>query len=113
MIRAIPGDILRTDTDELEVIYFDPESSASEESVFDIVVLSVGLLPAGDNARMARILDWSADESGFMPLHGSQGHPAPAGIYAGGAVTGPMTIAESVSSAEKTVFDMVRYLTAS
>jgi heterodisulfide reductase subunit A-like polyferredoxin len=48
-----------------------------------------------------------------MPLHGSQGHPAPAGIYAGGAVTGPMTIAESVSNAEKTVFDMVRYLTAS
>ncbi len=46
MVRAIPGDILRTDTDELEVIYFDPESSASEESVFDIVVLSVGLLPA-------------------------------------------------------------------
>ncbi len=67
MIRAIPGDILRTDTDELEVIYFDPDTHASKESLFDIVVLSVGLLPAGDNGRMARILDWTADESGFMP----------------------------------------------
>ena len=112
MIRAIPGDILRTDTDELEVIYFDPETNASKESLFDIVVLSVGLLPAEDNGPMARILDWTLDESGFLPRHGSDRHPAPEGIYTAGAAMGPMTIAESVSSAEKTVYDMVRYLTA-
>jgi heterodisulfide reductase subunit A2 len=113
MIRAIPGDILRTDADELEVIYFDPDTHASKESVFDLVVLSVGLLPSGDNERMARILKWTQDESGFMPPHGSDCHPAPAGIYTAGATTGPMTIAESVSSAEKTVYDMVQYLAAS
>lgn len=110
MIRAIPGDILRTDTDELEVIYFDPETHASRESVFDIVVLSVGLLPCGDNEPMGKILDLTLDESGFLPPHGSNRHPAPAGIYTAGAATGPMTIAESVSSAEKAVFDMIRYL---
>jgi heterodisulfide reductase subunit A-like polyferredoxin len=62
---------------------------------------------------MARMLDWTADESGFMPRHGSGRQPAPAGIFSGGSVTGPMAIADSVSSAEKAVFDMVRYLTAS
>jgi heterodisulfide reductase subunit A len=113
MIRAIPGDVLRTDTDELKVIYFDPQTRASEEAVFDVVVLSVGLLPASDNGRTARILDWAAAESGFMPNHASRRQPAPVGIFSGGAATGPMTIAESVGSAEKTVFDMVRYLTAS
>jgi len=112
MIRAIPGDILRTDTDELEVVYFDPDAKASKEAWFDVVVLSVGLIPSAGNDHMARILDWTTDESGFMPLHGSERYPAPPGIYTAGAATGPMTIAESVSSAEKTVFDMVQYLAA-
>jgi heterodisulfide reductase subunit A2 len=113
MIRAIPGDILRTDTDELEVIYFDPETNASKEALFDIVVLSVGLLPAENNQSMAQILGWSQDESGFMPRHGSDRRPGPEGIFTAGAATGPMTIAESVSSAEKTVYDMIRYLETS
>lgn len=110
MIRAIPGDIIRTDADELEVIYFDPETKVSKEALFDVVVLSVGLLPSADNARMARILDLTLNENGFMPSYGNHRHPAPAGIYTAGAAMGPMSIAESVSSAEKTVFDIVRYL---
>lgn len=110
MIRAIPGDIMETDTDELEVVYFDPQANRSKESRFDLVVLSVGLLPPADNQRMAPMLGWTLDESGFLPFHGSDRHPAPAGVFSAGAALGPMTIAESVGSAEKTVFDMVRYL---
>ncbi|MBW1799691.1 MAG: CoB--CoM heterodisulfide reductase iron-sulfur subunit A family protein [Deltaproteobacteria bacterium] len=110
MIRAIPGDIFRNDRDELEVIYFDPETGASREGLFDVVVLSVGLLPSGDNGRMAEILGLPLDEFGFIPLQGNDRHGVPAGIYTAGTVTGPMSIAESVSSAEKTVFDMIRYL---
>ena len=110
MIRAIPGDIIKTATDELEVIYFDPETKVSKEALFDVVVLSVGLLPSGDNQRMARILDLTLDESGFMPTDGNDRHPAPVGIYTAGTAMGPMSIAESVSSAEKTAFDILRYL---
>jgi heterodisulfide reductase subunit A-like polyferredoxin len=77
------------------------------------VVLSVGLIPADGNGTMAQILDWTQDESGFMPSHSSDRHPASQGIFTAGAATGPMSIAESVSSAEKSVYDMVRYLTAS
>jgi heterodisulfide reductase subunit A len=110
MIRAIPGDIVRTHTDELEVIYFDPRTQASTEALFDIVVLSVGLTPSADNTRMARMLDMTLDESGFMASRGNPRQSAPAGIYTAGTAMGPMSIAESVSSAEKTVFDIVRYL---
>jgi heterodisulfide reductase subunit A len=112
MVRAIPGDIMKTDTDELEVIVFDPQTNRSTESRFDLVVLSVGLLPPADNEGLARTLGWALDESGFLPLHDGNRHPAPAGIFTAGAATGPMTIAESVGSAEKTVFDMVRYLSS-
>jgi heterodisulfide reductase subunit A-like polyferredoxin len=47
MIRAIPGDIMRTGTDELEVIYFSPETNTSTEALFDVVVLSVGAASVG------------------------------------------------------------------
>ncbi|BBO68974.1 hypothetical protein DSCA_29040 [Desulfosarcina alkanivorans] len=110
MVRAIPGDIMRTDTDELEVVYFDPETNRSKEARFELVVLSVGLLPPGDHGHVSRTLDWPLDESGFLPPNGSRGQPA--GIFSAGAATGPMTIAESVGSAEKTVYDMIRYLSA-
>jgi heterodisulfide reductase subunit A len=113
MIRAIPGDIVRTDTGELEVIYFDPQNDAAKEALFDVVVLSVGLIPSADNGPLARILGWTLDESGFLPRHGSDRHPSPEGIFTAGAAVGPMTIAESVASAEKAVYDMVRYLKAS
>jgi heterodisulfide reductase subunit A len=110
MIRAIPGDIVRAGSDELAVIYFDPQTQASTEALFDVVVLSVGLAPSADHQPMARMLDLTLDEGGFMPVCGPDGHTASAGIFTAGAAMGPMSIADSVSSAEKTVFDITRYL---
>lgn len=110
MIRAIPCDIFRTAADDLEVIYFDPHDKASKEAFFDVVVLSIGLVPGRDNADMARMLGLPLDASGFMHPGGDDRRAWPAGVYTAGAATGPMTIAESVSSAEKSVFDIVRYL---
>lgn len=110
MIRSIPGDIVSTGADELEVIYFDPQTNASTEARFDVVVLSVGLAPSDDNLPMAQLLGLTTDESGFLPPGGNDRHPVPAGIFTAGAATGPMSIAESVSSAEKTVYDIAGYL---
>jgi heterodisulfide reductase subunit A len=56
MIRAIPGDIINTEKDELQVIYFDPQTRSAEEAFFDAVVLSVGLIPPGNNQRLAEQL---------------------------------------------------------
>jgi len=109
MIRAIPADIIETAQDRLEVVYFDPESRKSREELYDVVVLSVGLLPSVETGRIAQMLNWSPDESGFLPPHDSTHHPTPEGIFAAGAV-GPMSIAESVGRAEKTAWDMARYL---
>lgn len=110
MIRAIPGDIFRTDRDELEVVYFDPVSKKPVEARFDLVVLSVGLLPSSGNRPMAEALNWSLDANGFIPSHNSSSNPVPQGVFSAGAARGPMSIAESVGSAEKTVYEIVRYL---
>jgi len=110
MIRAIPGDITQSATGELQVVYFDPDANASREAPFDIVVLSVGLLPCGDNAHIAEKLDWTLDTEGFYPSHQDTNRPAPQGVYTAGAAMGPMSIAESVGSSEKTVYELIQYL---
>jgi heterodisulfide reductase subunit A len=109
MIRSIPGEINPAERDELEVVYFDPHEKKSMKGVFDIVVLSVGLIPSEDNQGLAKLLDCSLDESGFMPFQGDDDR-LPAGIFVAGAATGPMTIAESIGSAEKAVYDMMKQL---
>jgi heterodisulfide reductase subunit A len=112
MIRAIPGDIHQTETGQLEAIYFDPDARASTERRFDLVVLSVGLQPSPNNAHLAGILDHGLDADGFIARHGHPDQRPPAGIFTAGAATGPMSIPESVSSAEQAVFDIVRCLGA-
>jgi heterodisulfide reductase subunit A len=110
MIRAIPGDIFRTDQDALEVVFFNPQSKKSAEALFDVVVLSVGLLPSAGNRQMADTLNWSLDANGFIPSHQDSLNPVPTGVFSAGAARGPMSIAESVSSAEKTVYAVIQYL---
>lgn len=110
MVRAIPGEIIRTGEDELKMIYFDPQTKTSKDAIFDIVVLSVGLIPGGDNEPLARMLNMPLDESGFMLNPGNSRQRVPAGIFTAGSAQGPMSIAESVGSAEKTVHDLIRYL---
>ena len=110
MVRAIPGEVRAAGSDELTVIHFDPQSGESRESLFDIVVLSVGLLPSPDNQRLARLFGLAMEENGHLPASAAKGPDHPAGIFTAGATSGPMTIAQSVASAEKTVFDLVRYL---
>ena len=110
LIRAIPGEIRPTADDDLEVIYFDPQAHASREASFDAVVLSVGLLPSPDNPHLADMLGMTTAKNGFLPSTAGDAEGLPAGIFTAGAATGPMSIAESVGSAEKAVQEMARYL---
>ena len=111
MVRAIPGEVRAGRSDDLTVIHFDPQSGESREASFDIVVLSIGLLPSPDNPHLARLFDLTLDETGGLPV-GSENR-VPPGIFTAGTALGPMTISQSVGSAEKAVFELVRYLEGS
>ena len=107
MVRAVPGEISRTAEDALEVIYFDPQTRAQTEAIFDVVVLSVGLTPAADNRQLSRLLNVPMAKSGFLTPRDEGTSP---GIFTTGAATGPMSIADSVGSAEQAAYDAIRYL---
>ncbi len=110
MIRAIPGDIMGCPNGELKVTYFDTFQRKAAESHFDLVVLSVGLTPSPDNADLAKIFGLHQDNDGF--LRGQEevdGHHGKA-VFTAGTSQGPMSIAESIGSAERAAWEIAQYL---
>ncbi len=110
MIRAIPGDIYPGAEDQLRVTYLDNVSSESVQAEFDLVVLSVGMTPCDGMAQTTEMLKLPLAETGFAKQTGQGGLAPEEGIFTAGAVTGPMSIAESIASAGKTAFDVAKYL---
>jgi heterodisulfide reductase subunit A len=107
-VRAIPADIRKTADDDMQVTFFDPQERNATDAVFDLVVLSAGLTPSADNAILASVLGMRLLDNGFYCPHDNDAQPP--GMFAAGAALGPMSIAESIDSAGKAAFDMVRYL---
>ena len=109
-IASIPGDIYPVAEDELRVTFLDPASSESIQAEFDLVVLSVGMTPCDGMAQTAEMLKLPLADTGFAKQIGAGGLTPENGIFTAGAVTGPMSIPESIASAGKTVFDVAKYL---
>ena len=110
-VRAIPGEIFKTSEERLKVVYFDPRTSKSMETAFDMVILSAGLAPGVDNADLARKFHWHLASTGFLYSREGIVEPPP-GVFVAGAAGGPMSIAESVNSAGHAAWQMVQYLTS-
>jgi heterodisulfide reductase subunit A2 len=107
MIRAIPADVLKTPDDRLKLSYFDPATQAYQEAVFDMVILSIGLMPSESTRNLAAMLNIDMDGFAYAqktPL------PLPDGVFASGSALEPMSIAESVLSAGKAACDIFHYL---
>lgn len=107
MIRAIPADVLKTADDRLKLSYFDPDTQAYQEAVFDMVILSIGLTPSESTRNLAAMLNIDMDGSGYAR---KEAVLLPEGVFAAGAALEPMSIAESVLSAGKAASDIFLYL---
>ncbi len=110
MIRSIPADVLKTADDRLRLSYFDPDTQAYQEAVFDMVILSIGLMPSESTRNLAAMLN--VDMDGFEYAR-KETVLLPEGVFAAGTVLEPMSIAESVLSAGKAASDIFHYLETS
>ncbi len=108
MVRTLPADIYPAPEDGLRTIVFDPETRKPEDAVFDLVVLSIGLTPGPENPRLAELFGLSLDDDGF--LSGAPADTEAAGVFAAGTLRGPMSIPDTVRSAEKAAEDAAAYL---
>lgn len=104
-IRAIPGDIVQNEHQNLQMTFFNNEEHRSVDAVFDLVVLSIGMQPCEDSSKLSRALSLPLAESGFA-LPAQEG----AGVFTAGTVQEPMGIAESVAGAGETAWEVYTYL---
>ena len=108
-VRARVSDVARSDG-QLRVQY-SPDDGGVCTDDFDLVVLSVGLEPAAHTARLADTLGVRTRPDGFVwtapdhPLRTSR-----AGVFVGGAASGPKDIPETVTQASGAACEAGRLL---
>ncbi|MCJ7773030.1 MAG: hypothetical protein MUP22_07845, partial [Desulfobacterales bacterium] len=107
MIRTIPGDVLKTKDDKLRVTYYSSCDDAQTDEIFDMLVLSIGMTPCDNSQELFDLLKIpSFDFSAAKDKKGKNKKD----ISTAGAVENPMSIVESISSAEKAAIEVVKYL---
>ena len=109
--RSIPADIFETAGHALKVVYVDDIAHAPSEESFDMVVLSIGMLPNVDALKSAHGKGLETTVDGFLADRGPDRPMASRGIFSAGSATGPMGIAESIASAGQTANAVRAYLT--
>lgn len=110
LVRAMPGEIFPAEQDRLRVNYYAAATGESLEENFDMVVLSVGMEPAGDTKYLAGLFNLEIADSGFIRSTGRKEVAYANGIFSTGAVLGPMGIAETIAHAGYTAFETLKYL---
>ncbi len=106
LVRSIPGNIFQTQDDRLKINFFDPDQLAGVEECYDLVVLTVGMLPGPETKRIAGMLgikapDWCSPD----PLPDSA-----KGIFMAGSALAPMNIPETIDHAVAAAQKVARYL---
>lgn len=112
-VRNIPVDMYKTEDDRVRTRFMSAEgSSEAIEADFDLVVLSVGIMPGVDNASLSELVDAPLNRDGFFasadPLNRSTTDRE--GIFVAGTATGPKTIAESIVQAGQSAGEVMKYL---
>jgi len=106
LIRTIPGDIFQSENNRLQVNYFENES---KEEVFDLVVLSVGMMPQKANFNLFKQLGLPASGDADSMQYENFTSPFREGVFPAGSVLAPMNIADSIASAQKAALEVVEY----
>jgi len=110
--RAIPTKVAGNGSGTLEVRYEDVERGHLAEETFDMVVLSVGMVPAPDTTDLAQALGVSVNRDGFFsapdPLEANQTDVE--GIFLAGSCHGPKDIEGSIAHAQAAAMRTISFL---
>ena len=113
-VRAIPVGIAQNSSRVVEVRYEDVVEGRLVREPFDLVVLSVGMVPARDTARLASILGIGVNGSGFLetPDSTETNETDVEGIFVAGTCQGPRDIEGSIAHAQAASMRAVSFLGA-
>jgi heterodisulfide reductase subunit A len=111
-VRFMPGDIFQGERDRLTVCYGDEKEGHAVREPFDLVVLSVGIMPGSSNASLADILELDLDKYGFFAFADSLDSTSTSqqGIFLAGTAQGPKDIADSMAQAGQAAHRVAQHL---
>jgi heterodisulfide reductase subunit A2 len=101
--RTIPVDIYQIEGDRLNLRYMPEEASAPLYEEFDLIVLSVGIMPGKDTKAISEKCEVGQNEFGFLNESGE-------GMYTAGTAKGPGTIFDTIADSEKAAYETMKYL---
>lgn len=114
-VRFVKGKVAKIETNENGnpvVVAENVETGEIEREEYDMVILSVGLLPNGTK-EIAKILGVETDPYGWTAQPAVNGNPAKTGvdgIFVAGTAAGPMDLPDSIALADAAVSQCIAYL---
>ncbi|MBC2710105.1 MAG: CoB--CoM heterodisulfide reductase iron-sulfur subunit A family protein [Desulfosarcina sp.] len=112
-VRNIPVDMYKSEDDRIRTRFMAAEGgSEAVEDEFDMVVLSVGIMPAADNASLSELVGAPLNGDGFFACADKLNRALTGqdGIFVAGTASGPKTIAESIVHAGQSAGEVIKYL---
>ncbi len=107
LIRGLPGDFYGVDDERVRLSYYDEAAGQTISRPFDLVVLSVGIAPAGTNVFFAERLGLGQNEDGFlMQAQGTNRK----NVVIVGTAEGPMDVSECVTHAKRAALELLTRL---
>lgn len=110
MVRAIPGDIIKTSDGKLMTSYFMEGEKGAVEEPFDMVILSVGIGPNRDTKTLMDMIGARMDDDGFVQTGEQSAATSVPGFFAAGTVAGPKSISDTLSHAGNVAGEVLKYL---
>jgi heterodisulfide reductase subunit A2 len=111
-VRNIPLDMYETEEGRIRTRFMEESGDAAVDETFDLVVLSVGIMPGEDSKALSETLGLTLNSDGFVQSEDklNQAKSGVDGIFLAGTVTGPRTIAGSMAQAGQSACDVINYL---
>jgi len=112
LIRIIPSDIYQLEDNKLCLQYMGEEDGLPVKEEFDLVVLSIGIMPGSDNKKLSELLGLDLDNDGFFLCADeiNKSSMSKGGIFIAGTAEGPKTIAASIAHAGQAASEAMKYL---
>jgi len=111
-IRSIPVDIFPVENDNLNMRLFDEAEGTPVMESFDLVVLSIGIMPNSENKAISELMNLALDQDGFFQNSDALNKTSTSndGIFIAGTAQGPKNIAASMAHAGQAASGVLKYL---
>ncbi len=102
LVQGVPGEIHDSKTPgRLTLIHEDGLSMARKADDFDLIVLSIGIHPAGTAPEITELFGLETDDFGFFPANGND---LPENLAVAGSAAGPKDILSAVQEGQNAAF---------